>query len=269
MQFISELLEQPVLLAYFVGANNYTWLHFRNGEQRLLAKPLTYFEQRLPTFVRVHKTALVNPVCVAHVVPPPRPKMNGAVRMRDGMELAVSRRRWPQVASLLQPGDVDEVELAIKPLAEEQPAGQPVPYTAPPLVMLVVMTGDALLLTRECIDRLNVSCVLHPVESGAELANELLTGRMKERPALIVLDARTKRPDRISALRTLKSRPRLRSIPVIWLTQPGDDTMPIYELDANSVVVIPREPTSFARIIERLCRYWLTVAQLPPEGYAD
>jgi CheY-like chemotaxis protein len=261
VQFISELLEQPILLAYFVGANNYTWLHFRNGEQRLLAKPLTYFEQRLPTFVRVHKTALVNPVCVADVVPPPRPKMNGAVRMRDGIELAVSRRRWPQVASLLQPGlDPEPV-----PDPLPRPVEEPIPYLAPPLVMLVVMTGDALLLTRECIKQLNVSCVLRSIESGAELANELLTGRLKERPALIVLDARTGRPDRMSALRALKNRPRLRSIPVIWLTQPGNDTMPIYELDANSVVAIPNDPASFTRIIERLCRYWLTVAQLPPE----
>lgn len=93
MPFITQLLEHPSLLAYFSGTNNYTWLQFRNGERRLLAKPLTYFEERLPAFIRVHKTALVNPSCVTGVQHPARTKMPGYVQMYDGAELPVSRRR--------------------------------------------------------------------------------------------------------------------------------------------------------------------------------
>ena len=102
MQFISQLLEHPSLLAYFSGASNYTWLQFQNGERRLLAKPLVYFEERLPGFIRVHRTALVNPACVVSIQQPPRPKMSGSVRMHDGIELPVSRRRWNDVVQLLQ-----------------------------------------------------------------------------------------------------------------------------------------------------------------------
>ncbi|XWW44701.1 LytTR family transcriptional regulator DNA-binding domain-containing protein [Fibrella sp. USSR17] len=263
MQFISEILEQPVLLAYFIGADNYTWLHFRDGEQRLLAKPLTYFEQRLPAFVRVHKTALVNPDCVASVSPPPRPKLNGTVRMRDGMEMAISRRRWAEVAPRLQPINSEPVE--VEALPTPVPVDQTfTPYHAPTLVILAVMTGDTLLLTRDCLATLNVPSLFQPAESGAELANSLTLGYVKDLPALIILDARTKRPDRMLALRALKSRSRLRAIPVVWLTNPGDDTSAVYELDANSVVVIPDDSASLIRIMHRLCQYWLTVAQLPP-----
>ena len=265
MQFISEILEQPVLLAYFIGANNYTWLHFRNGEQRLLAKPLTYFEQRLPAFVRVHKTALVNPACVASVSPPPRPKLNGIVRMRDGTEMAISRRRWAEVAPRLQPDNSEPVETDVA-IAPEPVVPTPTPYVSPALVILAVMTGDALLLTRECLATLNVPSLLQPAESGAELANSLTLGYIKTLPALIILDARTKRPDRMLALRALKSRPRLRAIPVVWLTNPGDDTAAVYELEANSVVIIPGDSASFTRIMQRLCQYWLTIAQLPPDA---
>lgn len=154
------------------------------------------------------------------------------------------------------------------PDAERKPT-QRVPYAAPPPVMLAVMTGDALLLTRECLRAFSPDCLLHSVESGAELANALLFNPAWERPALILLDARTNRPDRILTLRALKSHAQLRAIPVVWLAAPGDDTMLVYALDANSVVVVPDGPALLIRIIEQLCRYWLGVVQLPPERDAD
>ena len=267
MPFISQLLEHPSLLAYFSGANNYTWLQFRNGERRLLAKPLTYFEAQLPTFIRVHKTALVNPSCVTSVQHPARTKMSGFVLMYDGVEFPVSRRRWNDVLRLLQTHSETAPTGSLNG-AERKPT-QRVPYVSPPLVMLAVMTGDAVLLTRDCLAAFSPNCLLHSVESGAELANALLFSPARERPALILLDARTNRSDRILTLRALKSHAQLRAIPVIWLAAPGDDTMPVYALDANSVVVVPDDPALFIRTIEQLCRYWLGVVQLPPERETD
>ncbi|GAB3644199.1 response regulator transcription factor [Spirosoma arcticum] len=271
MQFISQLLEHPSLLAYFSGANNYTWLRFRNGERRLLAKPLTYFEERLPTFIRVHKTALINPTCVVGVAHPSRTKMPGTVRMHDGTELPVSRRRWNDVIRLLE-GSLDDVRAAMAATPElppvERKSTRRVLYSPPPLVLLTVMTGDAVLLTRERIGLSGMNCVLQHVEQGAELASALLLSSANERPGLILLDSRTNRPDRMLTLRALKSHPRLRAIPVVWLAAPGEDTTQAYALDANSVVVIPDSPASFKKIIEQLCQYWLTVVQLPPEADA-
>lgn len=269
MQFISQLLEHPSLLAYFSGANNYTWLRFRNGERRLLAKPLTYFEERLPTFIRVHKTALINPTCVVGVEHPSRTKMPGLVRMHDGAELPVSRRRWNDVVRLLE-NSVDDAGEPVKATFERPPVERKstrrIPYTPPPLVVLTVMTGDAVLLTRERINLLGLDCMLQHIEQGAELASALLLSPVNERPALILLDSRTNRADRMLTLRGLKGHPRLRAIPVVWLAAPGDDTTQAYALDANSVVVIPDGPASFKKIIEQLCQYWLTMVQLPPEA---
>ena len=267
VQFISELLEHPSLLAHFSGANNYTWLHFRNGERRLLSKPLIYFEERLPAFVRVHKTALINPACVASLQSPLRAKMPGTVRMQDGTELPVSRRRWNEVIRLLDGNPAEQYPAEPSPIGlpdSAHPAKQPDPYTSPPLVVLAVMTGDALLLTRQCIDGLGLNCRLYTVELSAELANVLLL--TQERPALILLDARTNRPDRMVTLRALKSHAQLRSVPVVWLASPGDDTMQAYALDANSVVELPGEPSSFVRVIRQLCLYWLVIVQLPPKA---
>jgi CheY-like chemotaxis protein len=270
VQFISQILEHPSLLAYFSGANNYTWLQFRNGERRLLAKPLTYFEDRLPEFIRIHKTALINPACVASIHHPPRPKMPGTVQMQDGNVLPVSRRRWNEVAQLLQQ-QLNDVPVPAALLAldgyeeSEEETSTATPYTLPPLLMQTVMTGDALLLTRECIEAAKIPCQIRHSESGNALANALLMRPMQDRPALILLDARTNRADRMLALRSLKSHPRLRSIPVVWLAAPGDDTMQAYALDANSVVVVPEGASAFSRILEQLCRYWLLIVQLPPE----
>ena len=269
MQFISQVLEHPSLLAYFSGANNYAWLQFRNGERRLLAKPLTYFEGRLPAFIRIHKTALINPTCVASVHPPLRAKMPGTVRMHDGTELPVSRRRWNDVVELLQTNRNEDsaAGAVLDGVAGAEWTPNPrAPYVSPPLVVLAVMSGDALLLTRERIDSFGLNCLLQHVESGAELATALLLSPAKERPALILLDSRTKRADRMLALRALKSHARLRAIPVIWLAAPGDDTAQAYALDANSVVMVADDPASLNRAIEQLCQYWLMVVQLPPEA---
>jgi DNA-binding LytR/AlgR family response regulator len=266
MQFINELLEHPSLLAYFSGANNYAWLQFRNGERRLLAKPLTYFEERLPTFIRVHKTALINPVCVMGVQHPPRPKMAGSVRMQDGIELPVSRRRWRDVLRSLETLAQQET----LPMDVAVPTPIPVvkpekPYTAPPLRVLAIMTGDATILTRECIEGLDFPCAFQAIESGAGLSSALLLNPSQNRPALIFMDARTGRSDRILTLRTLKSHPQLRAIPIVWLVGAEQDAMQAYELDANSVIVVPEDPASFVRILRQLCYYWLTMVQLPPE----
>ena len=69
MQVINPLLSHPVLLAYFSGADNYSWVYFRNGKRQLLAKPLTYFERQLPDFIRIHKIAVVNPAFSRHSNP--------------------------------------------------------------------------------------------------------------------------------------------------------------------------------------------------------
>lgn len=270
MQLISQFLEHPNRLAYFAGANNYTWLQLGNGERRLLAKPLTYFEERLPAFVRIHKTALINPAYVAGVYPPPGPKKAGAVRMLDGTELPVSRRRWSDVVQHLPSTQAGGHPVVLPP--DEPPAARPSAVSQPavcaplPLRVLAVMKDDALRLTEQCLDQLALNFALQHLRSGAALANALLLGPPGERPVLILLDARTNRADRVLTLRALKSHDRLLAIPVVWVGAPDDDPMQAYDLKANSVILVGHEPTAFRRAVEQVCRYWLMLVQLPPDG---
>ena len=258
MLLIHQLLEQPSLLAYFIGADNYAWLQFRSGERRLLAKPLLYFEERLPTFIRIHKTALINPTCIASVNQPPRPKMAGSVRLMDGTELPVSRRRWREVAQLLQSegNAIDNTEslVSVQPsLTQEQMT---------PLQIQVIMNGDTLLLAEQCLRKLDVPYTLQSATVGAELASALLLSPPTEWPVLILIDSRLNRSDSLLTLQTLKGHARLRAIPVVYLISPGENMMQAYLLDANSVVVAPDDPSSLVRTLNQLLNYWLRAVQL-------
>ena len=257
MLLINQLLQQPALLAYFVGADNYAWLQFRSGERRLLAKPLVYFEERLPSFIRIHKTALVNPVYISSLQNPPRSKMAGSVRLLDGTELPVSRRRWPKVVQLVQTSH-NLAELHSNPNDQDQDTEK----AADPLRVQLIMSGDTLLLTQHCLSELGLPCAVQSTPFGAEFASSLLLNSPDKWPFLILIDARTDRADRILALQALKGHPRLRAIPVVWLAAAGQDQMQAYLLDANSVVVVPDEPTAFVKTIKDLLQYWLVVVQL-------
>ena len=261
MLLINQLLEQPSLLAYFTGADNYAWLQFRNGERRLLAKPLVYFEERLPTFIRIHKTALINPDCISSLQPPPRPKMAGSVRLLDGVELPVSRRRWQKVFQLVQTdcGLTDSLDGSLPSHTSQDQLAE---SASEPVRVQLIMSGDTLLLTQHCLNEAGVPFRLQSNPFGAELASALLLSPPDEWPFLILIDARTNRADSILALQTLKGHPRLRSIPVVWLAAPGHDMMQAYLLDANSVVIVSDEPTAFVKTIKELLQYWLTVVQL-------
>ncbi|MGF7214036.1 CheY-like chemotaxis protein [Spirosoma lacussanchae] len=138
-----------------------------------------------------------------------------------------------------------------------------------PVSVVAVMTGDALLLTRQRIEALGIHCQLQAVEWGAELANVLLTHPADEWPSLILLDGRENRPDRMLTLQRLKSDYRLRAIPAVWLASPGDNPIPAYELDVNSVIEVANTPTSFVETIDQLCQYWLMLVQLPQETDAQ
>ena len=190
---------------------------------------------------------------------PTRTKMPGVLRMIDGTELPVSRRRWPEINQFFQQLEADQVSDA--PLL---PPAVPADREAiPRFVVLAIMAGDALMVTQQRLDLLQIDCLFQTVDRGAELANLLLLNPGDERPSLILLDARTNRADRMITLRSLKSHPELWAIPIVWLALPGDDVTAVLELDANSVVEVPDEPVLFSRAIDQIYRYWLLMVQLP------
>lgn len=95
---IVGLLMVPEALTHLTGANNYTWLHFWNGEKQMVAKTLRLLETDLPSFIRIHKTVLVNPSYITELQPPPGYKKSGTMSLYNGLQLPISRRRWTEVA---------------------------------------------------------------------------------------------------------------------------------------------------------------------------
>ncbi len=256
---IGDSIRHPALLTYLIGANNYTWVQFRGGKRVLLSKSLTYFSEQLPDFIRIHKTALINPAFVTDLLPPLRPKMAGAVRMQDGTVLPVGRRRWIDVANVLQ----QHLSSATTPLVTPPPVDVEQPADAATRTVVAVAAEDALQLLRQIFTPFEPQYALQEITVGTALPEWLLLNQISTWPALIILDARANPTDRFLTLQALKRHDRLRAIPVVWLIAPGEETNRAYALNANSVVVVRNEPAQFTAVVERLCRYWLTTVHLP------
>lgn len=251
MALIGDIIEHPVLIEYLAGASNYTWLHFQNGRRQLISKPLRYFEERLPDFVRVHKTALINPNYVRHWQAPPRRRMAGSVQMASNVVLPVGRRRWTDVAQILN-------SLASAPT--DAPA--PVHYRS-----VICLTNDQTkaLLLQQTIEQQCPDCQAYCLSNGDSLPDLVRVLPNHERPALILLDARTSLVGRLATLRMLKSDPATASIPTLLLVSPDapDVVEKGYAEQANSVVPVSAHNGEFVQAISRLIHYWLVITRLP------
>lgn len=79
------------------------------------------------------------------------------------------------------------------------------------------------------------------------------------RPALVLLDLRLPRVDGLEVLRTVKTDPALRTIPVVVLSTSAaaDDVARALENHANSYLVKPADYPRFLDLLETLGYYWL------------
>ena len=246
MGLIINALRHPVLIAYLSGANNYSFVHFRTGEQLLVSKSLRFLEKQLPNFIRIHKTLLINPACVKKLQNQSHSKTSGAVILEDNTVLPVSRRQWPILIKAVGV-DYDQAPVVV------------------PKHSIAFISSDVTksLLLRQIINDNWPLTLLHVTENGAFLS-QLLAIAETDRPALILIDLRQSTPSRLTLLRDLKETPRLRRLPVVLLIAPGNGVVKSgYALHANSVVVTPDDNNEFVDVMERVCRYWLTMASLP------
>lgn len=124
--------------------------------------------------------------------------------------------------------------------------------------------------TREALRVASLRSRLHVVRDGeAALQYVRRQGRYARapRPDLILLNLDLPKKDGQEVLRDLKADPALRRIPVIVLTASvaDEDVLRSYDLLANSYIAKPQDVEAFARIIQSLHDFWLTVVQLPPK----
>jgi chemotaxis family two-component system response regulator Rcp1 len=85
------------------------------------------------------------------------------------------------------------------------------------------------------------------------------------RPGLILLDLNLPRVDGREVLRTVKSDPDLRRIPVCILSTScqESDVQRSYDLHANSYISKPVTITALIQIVAQLMQYWLRTVLLP------
>ena len=85
-------------------------------------------------------------------------------------------------------------------------------------------------------------------------------------PAVILLDIKMPKVSGIELLRTIKTSPALRQIPVVMLTssREGPDLMKCYQLGANGYVVKPVEFGEFFEVVKAVGKFWAVVNH-PPE----
>ncbi|GAB4034997.1 LytR/AlgR family response regulator transcription factor [Spirosoma gilvum] len=89
--FTSKRTVPVQTIEYLEAMGNYTMVHMMGQKPMLVAITLKRFEERLPTFLRIHKGILVNPI---HIVTYRiRYESNPFVELSRERQLTVSRRQ--------------------------------------------------------------------------------------------------------------------------------------------------------------------------------
>jgi hypothetical protein len=84
-------------------------------------------------------------------------------------------------------------------------------------------------------------------------------------PILVLLDLKLPKVDGLEVLRSLKTHPRFRVIPVVVLSTSSEDgdIQVAYEEGANSYIVKPVDFDKFMVVVEQMQAYWCTL-NMPP-----
>ncbi|XDD51215.1 response regulator [Leptospira sp. WS92.C1] len=130
---------------------------------------------------------------------------------------------------------------------------------------------DDRLLMRDGFRENNLINPLHFVKDGEELfeflqnKGEYSDSLKYPKPGFILLDLNMPKMDGREALRTIKSIPELKKIPVIVLTtsREEEDMLQTYDLGANSFIRKPVDFSAFMETIRTLGEYWLEIVELP------
>lgn len=122
-------------------------------------------------------------------------------------------------------------------------------------------------LTREALDECGQPYRLSVAADGEKALHFLADIRLHPelRPDIILLDWNLPGMDGKDVLRTIKSNPELRMIPVVVLTtsRAQEDIARAYELQANCFISKPVDVLQFFRVIYDVENFWTTTATLP------
>ena len=95
-------LWDPQEVLYLTGNINYCYLHLISGEVILTCRTLKWFSNQWPTFLRVHRNALINLSHVHHYQLSEKSTLPSHVVMADNARIEIARRRAETVSQLLK-----------------------------------------------------------------------------------------------------------------------------------------------------------------------
>jgi len=138
-------------------------------------------------------------------------------------------------------------------------------------ILFVEDSTDDATLTVRALTKSGFSNKLHHVVDGVAALDFLyFRGVYADRdrtqyPKLVLLDLKMPKVSGIQVLETIKSDPKLKSIPVVMLTSSneGPDIEKCFELGANSYIVKPVDSDNFFHAIKEIGLYWMVLSQSP------
>lgn len=141
------------------------------------------------------------------------------------------------------------------------------------IILLVEDNPDDEALTIRALKKNNIKNEVFIARDGAE-ALDYLFGRnayegrdVSVLPQIVLLDLKLPRVDGLEVLRSIRSDPRTKRLPVVILTSSKEerDLLDGYDLGANSYVRKPVDFQAFAEAVRQLGLYWLVLNESPPE----
>lgn len=137
-------------------------------------------------------------------------------------------------------------------------------------ILFVEDSADDAMFTIRALTKSGFSNKLHHVVDGAAALDFLYcrgiyTGRDgTHHPKLVLLDLKMPKVSGLQVLETIKSDPKLKTIPVVMLTSSneGPDIERCFQLGANSYIVKPVDSDNFFHAIKEIGMYWMVLSQL-------
>ncbi len=122
------------------------------------------------------------------------------------------------------------------------------------------------------LDTLEQSKILVHIEiandgiAAWEYLNSIGANNGKTKPDLLILDLNMPKMDGRELLEKIKTRPELRSIPVVILTTSDAeiDIIRTYNLGASCYVTKPIGLEEFTKVVNAIQEFWFTIVKLPP-----
>jgi CheY-like chemotaxis protein len=130
-------------------------------------------------------------------------------------------------------------------------------------------------LTLTALEEFNLANEVVVTRDGAEALDYLhcrgnFAARVKENPAVMLLDLKLPKVDGLEVLQQLRDDPRLTLIPVVILTSSREerDLVASYKLGVNAYVVKPVDFHEFVNAIKELGIFWAVINEPPPGSVA-